>query len=373
MPTNRGFDTFFGFLGGAEYFYTHGYQLSNSVTSDLSIPQAYDFWNQTTPSLEYNGTYSSFPYLIQAENILKNRDQKVPLFMYMAYQSTHSPVEIYNDSDLLLYSNQQNPFRKNYSALVTQLDRDFGHLMDLLKKYEIYNESIIIFTGDNGGEVRAGGNNYPLRGAKGTLYEGGSRAAAFIHSPLLNETGYTYNGMIHAVDWFSTIVELAEGKRDKNQDGINVWNEIIKNEASLRKEFVYKLLVNSKGELEGAIRDKQWKLIFGDAHLPSEHVKPDNVTGTLFYTCPGLPNSDPNPLPYQLYNIDDDPLENNDLAETNPEIVNRLLKKVDKYKQEMVASTDRPNNLTKYMSLTTDLKILNTNWCNAIEKVTPLY
>ncbi|GAB6024760.1 Arylsulfatase [Chamberlinius hualienensis] len=215
LPTNRGFDTFFGFLGGAEYFYTHGYQLSNDRTSNLSIPQVYDFWNQTNPSLEYNGTYSSFPFLRQAESIFESRDQKVPLFMYMAYQATHSPVEIYNDSDLLLYSNQENPFRKNYSALVTQLDRDYGQLIDLLKKYGIYNESIIIFTGDNGGETRAGGNNYPLKGDKTTLYEGGTRAAAFIHSPLLNKSGYTYNGLIHAVDWFPTITALAGGKRGK--------------------------------------------------------------------------------------------------------------------------------------------------------------
>ncbi|GAB6025253.1 Arylsulfatase [Chamberlinius hualienensis] len=194
LPTNRGFDTFFGLLGGAAYYYTHGYQLSNNRTSDLSIPQVYDFWNQTTASVGYNGTYSSFPFLRQAENILESRDQKVPLFMYMAYQSTHSPVEIYDDSDLLLYSNQPNEYRKNYSALVTQLDRDYGLLIDLLKKYGIYNESIIIFTGDNGGEDRAGGNNYPLKGAKTTLYEGGTRAAAFIHSPLLKKTGYTYNG-----------------------------------------------------------------------------------------------------------------------------------------------------------------------------------
>ncbi|GAB6033572.1 hypothetical protein CHUAL_013510 [Chamberlinius hualienensis] len=106
----------------------------------------------------------------------------------MVCQSTHSPVKIYDDSDLLLYSNQPNEYQKNYSALVTQLNRDYGQLIELLKKYGIYNKSIIIFTGDNGGETRAGGNNYPLIGAKTTLYDGGTRAAAFIHS------GYTYNG-----------------------------------------------------------------------------------------------------------------------------------------------------------------------------------
>ncbi|GAB6033554.1 hypothetical protein CHUAL_013488 [Chamberlinius hualienensis] len=91
-------------------------------------------------------------------------------------------------------TNQMSTKTITVVTLVTQLDRDYGQLIDLLKKYGIYKESIIIFAGDNGGETRAGGNNCPLKGAKTTLYEGGTRAAAFIHSPLLNRSGYTYNG-----------------------------------------------------------------------------------------------------------------------------------------------------------------------------------
>ncbi|GAB6024761.1 hypothetical protein CHUAL_009887 [Chamberlinius hualienensis] len=111
----------------------------------------------------------------------------------------------------------------------------------------------------------------------------------------------------------------------------------------------------------------------GNALLPKGHIKPENVTGILFDTCAGMLENDPDAPPYQLYNIDDDPLEYNDLATTHTLMVKFLRKKAEMYKREIVAEFATPNNLIKYMSLSPDLKILNTNWCNAIETVTPLY
>jgi arylsulfatase A-like enzyme len=96
-----------------------------------------------------------------------------------------------------------------------------------LKETGQYENTIIVLTTDNGGAQKVGGNNMPLRGTKGgmqfpcpaqhlchepdfyspgTLYEGGTRAIGFIHSPLLEKTGYTSPNLMHAVDWLPTLM-----------------------------------------------------------------------------------------------------------------------------------------------------------------------
>ena len=80
-------------------------------------------------------------------------------------------------------------------------------MLEDLKKSDLYNNSIVLVTTDNGGEPWY--SNLPLKGARDTLYEGGIRGAAFLSSPLLAKTGYTYNGMMHLVDWVPTLLHAA--------------------------------------------------------------------------------------------------------------------------------------------------------------------
>ncbi|GAB6024763.1 Arylsulfatase [Chamberlinius hualienensis] len=369
LPNNRGLDTFFGFLGPAEHYYTHGYSLVDDNTKPSIVPQVYDFWNQTTPSVQYNGTHSSTPYMIQFKTILENRNPDDPMFVIMAFQEPHVPIEV-DSENVLWFPKEENQYRRGYSAIVKHLDNSFGLLINMLKDYGIYNDTIIILTSDNGGDFLGGGNNYPLRGAKGTLFEGGTRASAFIHSPLLEKTGFTYNGSIHAVDWFPMITGLAGGKHDPELDGMDIWRSIINNEPSPREEFVYSLITDPQGNLTGAIRYKQWKLIIGNAGIPNTHIKPEEVSGTLYNSCGGIGTlQEENPPFFRLYNIHDDPNESQDLAGENDSVVKDLYEKVKRYQTQMVKPVARPNNIDLYKAKTSDLKILNTNWCDAIETV----
>lgn len=101
------------------------------------------------------------------------------------------------------------------SAVLSKLDDSVGEVVEALREKNMLENSIIVFTTDNGGPA-AGFNinaasNYPLRGVKNTLWEGGVRGAGLIWSPLLKKESRVSEQMMHVSDWFPTLIEAAGG------------------------------------------------------------------------------------------------------------------------------------------------------------------
>ena len=132
-----------------------------------------------------------------------------------------------------------------------------------LKDYGYYENTIIVFTTDNGGAVKMGGNNLPLRGTKGTLYEGGTRAIGFVHSPLLSVAGYTNTNLMHAVDWLPTLLSAIgqDTMATTGLDGVNQWQAISNySKPAPRDEIVYNI---KEKPFMAAIRVGDYKLVWG--------------------------------------------------------------------------------------------------------------
>ncbi|GFS12535.1 arylsulfatase B [Elysia marginata] len=232
-------------------------------------------------------------YTERIRRIIQDHDTSKPLFLYLPYQNVHEPLEVpKNYSEL--YPNIKDEKRKVFSGMVTALDDAVGDVVANLKRKGIYNNTLIVFTADNGGWVNYGGNNYPLRGGKFTVFEGGTRAAGFVHGPMFNKTGIKYDGLIHIVDWLPTLAEAAGAANDAHDlDGVSQWQSLLSATVpSKRQEVVYNLDL-SWGPVQGraAIRHGDYKLVAGfpgvypgwypPAGTPDSQVAPDQVGGSM--------------------------------------------------------------------------------------------
>ena len=131
-------------------------------------------------------------YANKAKGIIEDHDKDTPLFLYMALQNIHTPLESPQEY-MDVYPGALETLgitgkRKQAMAMVTAVDDLVKAVIDKLEAENMMDNSIVIFSSDNGGQPTAGGaSNWPLRGAKNTWFEGGVRVPSWIYSPLFDE------------------------------------------------------------------------------------------------------------------------------------------------------------------------------------------
>lgn len=305
-PTFRGFDSYLGYYSAAEDYFNH------------SQTKGFDFRNNTAVDRDVIGQYSAHVFVDHIEKLIRSHNPSQPLFMYLPFQSVHAPLEvpqIYIDK---YCSKIMNETRRIKCGMVAALDEAFANVTSLLASLGYTDNMLLIFTTDNGGPVPFAGNNWPLRGSKATLWEGGTRGTAFVWSNnLFSKKGYVNTGMMHAVDWFPTILEAAGANSVTYKiDGISQWNMLKNSQPSARTQFVYNIdhLSNM-----AAIRYGNYKLLHGN-------------TGSHngWYPVPGMGEDEEAPAPpknsYQLYDIDADPQERHDLSKSQPDQLAKMVK-----------------------------------------------
>ncbi|KAK3733367.1 hypothetical protein RRG08_004795 [Elysia crispata] len=199
-----------------------------------------------------------------------------------------------------------------------------------------------------------GGNNFPLRGGKFSLFEGGTRVPAFVHSPLLRNTGLTYAGIIHAVDWFPTLLSAAgilPRESPSDLDGVDQWEAITAMSPSRRSEVVYNLDYHPL-PIQGraAIRVGEYKLITGYPGVFHDWYRPGaedqgfpHSTVREMLRAPGL-NQSQEQFEY-LFNLQDDPTEQTNLYSTLPGIVRKLRARLRQHRRKYVTANFPANSV----------------------------
>jgi arylsulfatase B/arylsulfatase I/J len=351
-PTYRGFDTFYGYYDADEDYYTHmaGGEYRNPDNPKQMIhTHGVDFRSNKDPVTDKNGSYSTNLFTRAIEEAIFNHDaSEGPFFVYGAYQSIHGPLEV-PEHYLNNCAKVTNANRKIICGMMQALDEGINNITMMLESKGYLSNTVIILTTDNGGQTALGSSNWPLRGNKATVFEGGVRGFSFVWSKMLSKTNYDNSGLMHITDWYRTIVEGVAGLKmsdneTKGLDGFNMWQTITENAPSNRSEILLQLnppsYTNPRQPFVGqaALRSGDWKLIMGKPDCADSAKCP---TGWVHMDGSIDPPPD-NPSQIWLFNVTADPNEKNNMAGTFQDIVALMQKRIEAFNSTHVAQLNPP-------------------------------
>ena len=310
-PNNRGFEYFYGNTVGEVDYFTH----QRSGVTD---------WQRNGKFITEKG-YVTTLFGDEAVRLIEKQDKTKPFFLYFASLAPHAPYQAPKADEDRYASTIKDPTRRTYAAMITSLDDQVGRIVAALEKRGLRENTLIIFSSDNGGprsavvasgahskeERSASGvkqeslpaSNGELRGGKGSLHEGGVRVPTIFNWPARLKPGVV-NEQLHMVDIMPTALALAGAKAnpaDKPLDGVDIWATVAEGKPSPHED----ILVNVEA-FRGAVIKGKWKLV-KIALLPGKT---------------------------ELFDLAADPGEKNDVAAQNPEIVRDLENRLIAYAKE---------------------------------------
>lgn len=283
-PTRRGFDYFYGLRGGSRSYWALD-DYHQSIEPQNKLEFGFEVYQE-------NQTYLTEALANNAVEYIKRQNR--PFFLFLSLTAVHTPMEA-KPEDLTHFPTLTGK-RQQLAAMTLSMDREIGKVLDALHDKGIAENTLVIFSNDNGGPSDTNAsNNYPLSGTKANHLEGGIRVPFLMRWPNVTQPGEQYPYPISMLDLLPTFYALAGGSPDKLSgiDGVNLAPFITANNTLRPHKTLY-----WKKENRGAIRDGDWKLL----RFPDR--------------------------PAELYDLSQDMSESNDVALRHPEIVKKLFKKL---------------------------------------------
>lgn len=302
-PNHFGFDHSYGSLAGGVTPWSHFYKKGPYTTT----------WHRNESLITEKGHVTD---LIADEAIgwIEGRDDERPFFLYVPFTAVHLPIREPDAWMAHVPKEISGAVPRQYAACILHQDDAVGRIVAAVDKAGQSENTLIVFTSDNGGSTsenndtkypddqcpngKLPGNNLPLRGKKGDLYEGGTRVPTIVRWPGKLKAGSHCDTAVHIVDWMPTFCGLAGVMADAEQlkwDGVNIW-PVIAGTGSLQERSLYSA---GTGFRSRALRKGDWKLI-------------------VFVAKKGTGER------VELFNLARDPNEKSNVAKSNPDKVAEL-------------------------------------------------
>lgn len=220
-PMNRGFDEFFGHLGGGHQYFPEKLTIEDSYGIEDEL-LSYRTWIMRNHTPVKTKKYLTDEFSDEAVSFVE-RHKKEPFFLFLAYNAPHAPMQA-TDKYLSRFPNIKDKKRRTYAAMVSALDDGVGRVLDKLEELGIDENTLVYFLSDNGGpETKNSSNNGVLREGKSSVYEGGFRVPfALRWKGKISPQVFDYP--VSSLDIFATISAISNSpvNDDKPLDGVNL-------------------------------------------------------------------------------------------------------------------------------------------------------
>lgn len=333
-PNRRGFDEFFGFLGGG-HRYLPGSQVEVEVGAGKKAA-THDDAEHASPLLRNAAEEPEPPELTTrlgeeaAAGITRHARGTKPWFLYLAFNAPHTPLQARPDM-LARFAHLADERRRTYAAMVATADEAVGRVLAALEATGQRERTLIFFFSDNGGPMtKRNANasaNTPLRGQKGDVFEGGIRVPFLVSWPARLPAGGSYSGPVISLDAFATALAAAGAKRDPRLpplDGVDLLPFL---RGENRSAPHARLFWRMDGGEAFAVREGRWKWLRTYRNAP------------------------------QLYDLEADLGERRDLAAQHPEVAARLAAAAAAWDRELIAPVFVNNPFGGFINLPGPAKV----------------
>ena len=310
-PTKHGFDYFYGFAHEGRYFVRPPYDGVTTLLRKKQLPEGKTGrWFHPSGKLIYHDILGNEPLYDLNNPMLRNtkvveekryltdaftdeavqfiqRNRAKPFFLLLSYNAVHSPLQG-ADAYMARMSHIKDIHRRIFAAMLSNLDDSVGEVLNKLRETELEENTIIFFLSDNGGPTKElTSSNLPLRGGKGSYYEGGIRVPFAVQYKGVLPAGETYHQPVISMDIYATAATLAGRPADSDRcDGVDLLPYLLGKKDAPPHDQLFWHFRNV-----GALREGPWKLV----------------------------KTNDRKEPFELYNLAEDQSEANNLALRQPD------------------------------------------------------